>query len=329
MIKRIRIAVAVLAVGALVAWLMTRSGAEAGGLVASGTVEATDADLGFQTPGRIAELAVREGDRVSTDQPLATLDTRELEATVGAARARVAASEARLAELRSGARTQEIAGAEAAVRAARRRAQEAAAEAIRATTLFEGGAVSRQALDRAETALDVAEASRTQAEEQLALLREGARPETIRAQEAAMEQARADLTRVEVALSNGVVRAPFDGIVTVRHRQVGETVGAGAPVLTVLDPTDRWVRIYVPEDRIGRVSIGQAARISADSYPDRVYDGEVVFIGSQAEFTPRNVQTPEERTRLVYPVKVRISGDPALELKPGIPADVTLVDAGG
>jgi HlyD family secretion protein len=95
-------------------------------------------------------------------------------------------------------------------------------------------------------------------------------------------------------------------------------------VVTLLDPDDRWVRIYVREDLIGRVAIGQPARIAADTYRDRVYAGEVVFIGSEAEFTPRNVQTSEERTKLVYPVKVRITGDPSFDLKPGVPADVTL-----
>ena len=98
----------------------------------------------------------------------------------------------------------------------------------------------------------------------------------------------------------------------------------GFPVLTLIDPDDRWVRIYVREDRIGAVSLGQAAVISSDTYPDRSYEGEVVFIASEAEFTPRNVQTTEERVKLVYAVKVRITGDPSHDLKPGIPADVVL-----
>jgi len=123
-----------------------------------------------------------------------------------------------------------------------------------------------------------------------------------------------------------VVYAPFDGRITVRHREPGETVSPGAPVLTLLDPDDRWVRIYVREDEIGRVKLGMEARITSDTYPDKVYQGEVTFIGSEAEFTPRNVQTTEERIKLVYPVKVRISGDPGFELKPGIPADVTLLE---
>jgi multidrug resistance efflux pump len=88
------------------------------------------------------------------------------------------------------------------------------------------------------------------------------------------------------------------------------------------------VRIYVREDQIGRVQLGSQAEIVSDTYPDRIYLGEVVFIGSQAEFTPRNVQTAEERTKLVYPVKVRITDDADFALKPGVPADVTLLESG-
>ena len=328
--KRIRILVPLAVVGAVAAWYLTRgsSGAE-GALDASGTVEATDADLGFQAPGRVVDIQAREGDAVTAGSELARLDTRELDASLGVAEAQVEAAEARLAELERGARSQEIATAEAAVRSAEQRADEARREAARARTLFQGGAVSRQALDQAETGLDMATSALDQVREQLAMVVEGPRVETIRAQRAALAQARANVTRVQAMLANAVITAPFDGVVTVRHREPGEAVAPGAPVVTLLDPEDRWVRIYIQEDRIGLVRLGMAAEISADTYPDRVYGGEVVFIGSEAEFTPRNVQTAEERTRLVYPVKVRITGDPRFELKPGIPADVALLDAGG
>jgi HlyD family secretion protein len=93
-----------------------------------------------------------------------------------------------------------------------------------------------------------------------------------------------------------------------------------------MDTGDRWVQIYVPENRIGTVTIGQQATITSDSYPDRQHRGEVSFIAAEAEFTPRNVQTKEERVKLVYAVRVRIVDDPDLVLKPGVPADVTLVD---
>ena len=129
---------------------------------------------------------------------------------------------------------------------------------------------------------------------------------------------------MEALLSNASITVPFPGIVTLKHRQLGETVSPGLPVLTIMDPNDRWVRIYVREDRIGEVKLGQSAEIRSDTYPERSYPGEVVFIASEAEFTPRNVQTTEERVKLVYAVKVRITGDPSQDLKPGIPADVVL-----
>ncbi len=314
------------ALTALVVFFRTGDAETSDGLLASGTVEATEADLGFALPGRIEEIAFREGDAVSGGVILAHLDAREGRAAETSARARLAAAEARLQELRRGARPQEVAQVEAAVASARAAQADAAREAERAERLFTGGAISRQTLDRTRTALEMAEAAARQAEQQAELVRRGPREEVVAGQAAMVEQARADVERAESVLTNAVIRAPFPGVVTLRHREPGEIVNAGAPVVTVLDPTDRWVRIYVREDRIGRVRIGMPARIVSDTWPDRVYDGEVIFIGSEAEFTPRNVQTPDERTKLVYPVKVRITGDPAFELKPGIPADVTLVE---
>lgn len=305
------------------------NGPDDGTLVASGTVEATEADLGFQVPGRVEVIEPREGDLVSGGQKLAWLDRSELEAARDAASAQVTAAEARLSELRSGARPQELARSEAALRAASQRTEDTRRDAARARRLLDGGAVSQQMADKAATALEVAVAQEAQAQEALNLVREGPRTETLRAQSAMVAQARANLARTEATLANATIVAPFSGIITVRHREPGETVAPGAPVLTLLDRQDRWVRIYVREDQIGRVRIGMAAEISSDTYPDEVYEGEVFFIGSEAEFTPSNVQTAEERIKLVYPVKVRITGDPDFRLKPGIPADVTLMEQGG
>jgi HlyD family secretion protein len=305
-------------------WRQTRGDAAEAPLEASGTVEATQVDLGFQLPGRIARVHPREGDPVAAGAELAALDRTELDARLAAARAQLTGAEARLLELERGSRPEEITSASAALDGARKREQEVGTDAARARRLFEGGAISRQALEQAETAETVARSARVQAEQALAIARQGPRTETIGVQRAQVAQARATAEQVEAAIEQSVIHAPFGGRVTVRHREPGEVVPAGAPVLTLVDLSERWVRIYVPENQIGKVSLGQRAEVRADTYPDRVYAGEVFFIGDVAEFTPRNVQTPEERTRLVYPVKVRIAGDPALDLKPGIPADVRL-----
>ncbi len=311
------------------AWWLARRGADDGAIVASGTVEATEADVGFEIPGRLHRLPVREGDRVGTGDLLGSLDTSELDAAVAEAEAAVASARSSLREMELGGRTEEVSRARAALRAAERRAEDAARDLGRARRLFEGGAISEEALDRAETTLTVAEADREQARESLALVREGPRPETVEAQRARVRQAEAALARARARLDDAEATAPFDGVVAIRHREVGETVSPGAPLVTLRDLDDRWIRIYVREDAIGRVSLGQEAEILSDSHPDRSYRGRVFFIGSEAEFTPRSVQTAEERVRLVYPVKVRVAEDPDVDLKPGTPADVRLLPPEG
>lgn len=325
--KRIVPVVLVLGLGGFALWhfvLAPRS--EAPGLVASGTVEATDAQLGFQAPGRIAELTPREGDRVAAGAEIARLDASELDARRAQAAAQVEAARAQLNELLAGSRREELAQGRTALAAADARVADAERDAERAQTLLAGRAVSREALDKATLAVDLARRQRDQAAEQLNLLEQGPRPERIAAARAQVAQAEAAVATFDATLANSRIQAPFAGVVTLRHREPGEIVGAGAAVVTLMNPDDRWVRIYVPENRLGQVAIGQAAEISSDTFPGKRYAGEVAFIASSAEFTPKNVQTTEERVKLVYAVKVRITGDAEQELKPGLPADVRLVD---
>ncbi|HEU5207992.1 MAG TPA: HlyD family efflux transporter periplasmic adaptor subunit [Longimicrobiales bacterium] len=324
--RRIPIAVAVVLLLGLAAWLLFgRSASASDTLEASGTVEATTADLGFQAPGRIAEVNAEEGARVGAGALLAKLDVAELDARRAAAVAQLETARAQLAELERGARPEELAQARAAVAAADQKLEEARRDFERTRRLEAGGAVSREALERVETAHVVARSQASQAREQLQLVQSGPRSERIDAARAQVAAAQAAVAQVDATLSNAKIVAPFAGVVTERHREPGETVGAGQPVVTLMNPADRWVRIYVREDRVGRVSLGQPARITTDSHPDSEFTGRVVHIASEAEFTPRNVQTEEERVKLVYALKVQIAGDDALALKPGVPADVVLV----
>lgn len=299
-------------------------GADDTAIIASGTVEVTEADLGFQIPGRIHELRVDEGDRVARGDEMAVLDRAELQAQWQAAQAQVRAARARLRELQRGSRDEEIAQGRAALRAAERRLENATHDADRGTRLYDGGAISRQQYDNLQTLLTLAQSEHESAVERMRMLERGPRREQIDAQRGVVAQSEAAATQVEVALHNAVIRAPFAGMVTVRHRQVGEIVGAGTPVLTVMNPDDRWIRIYVRGDLVGRLAIGTPASITADAFPERRYGGRVVFIASEAEFTPRNVQTTAERVKLVYRVKVRVTADSSFDLKPGLPADVVL-----
>jgi HlyD family secretion protein len=293
-------------------------------LAASGTVEATEAQLGFQTSGRIESIRVREGDRVHAGDTLAMLDRSELLARRAQADAQLQSARALLAELDAGSRSEDRVSARQALQAINDRLADAQREFDRTRRLHDAGALSQEQFEKARLALDVLQSQKSQAEQQLQLVETGPRRERIDAQRAAVAGAVAAVQQMDAALANAVIRAPFDGVVTVKDREIGETVPAGSPVLTIMNPDDRWVRIYVAEDRIGAVHVGQTAQITADTYRQRQYGGQVSFVASQAEFTPRNVQTREERVKLVYAVKVRITQDSTYDLKPGVPADVRL-----
>ncbi len=314
--------VLVIAIVAIVLFLRGRGGA--GTVAATGTVEATDAALGFTVPGRLEAVTVQEGDTVSAGQRIAWLDRSETMGRRDQAAAQVKAARAQLLEVERGSRPEEISAARAAERAAADRLADAQRDAERMKALRERNVVSQQDYDKAMTALEVARSTHVQAAEQRRLVELGPRPEKREAARAQLAAAQATLQTLEATLAQMEVRAPFPGTITVRNREPGEILSAGSPVVTLLHRDDRWVRIYVPENRIGAVRIGGKATITSDTFRDRRYEGEVTAIASEAEFTPKTVQTREERVKLVYAVKVKITGDPAHDLKPGMPADVVL-----
>ncbi len=327
--QRIPLLLSLVLVAAALWYFGYRRGRSAADLAASGTVEATEAELGFAAGGRIVAVLAREGDSVRAGEPLGRLDTVEAVARLAQVRAQAAAARALLQELTRGSRPEEITQARAALDAAQKSKVEAETDLRRTQSLVAGNVVSKQSLDKAQVAYDVAVAREAETKAQLDLLEQGPRQERIQAQRAQVAVADAQIRSMEAALDNLTLRSSFDGVVTVRHHEPGETVAPGAAVLTVMNPGDRWVRIYIPENRMGAVHLGMSATIRADTYPAKGYAGEVMYIASEAEFTPRNVQTTEERVKLVYAVKVRITGDPSFELKPGTPADVELGEAGG
>ncbi len=237
------------------------------GLQASGTVEATEAQLGFPVAGRIEAVTAREGDRVAAGDELARLDRSEALARRDEALSRIESARALLRELESGSRTEEVAQARAARDAAEKRLEDSKRDLERSRTLQEGGALPKEALEKAELAVELAEKELERAGEGLGLLEAGPRRERIEAQRAALAQADASLRAIDAALDQMILEAPFDGLVTVRHREPGEAVSPGAAVLTLLNPDDRWVRIYVREDRIGAVRVGASASIRCDTFP--------------------------------------------------------------
>lgn len=298
-----------------------RGAAEIDEVVASGTIDATEVEIAFRMPGILQRRPVEEGSVVKQGEVLAELDAREMEARVNRARATEQAALARLRDLESGYRPEEIAEARANVELARANSVFLADEAVRSAALFESGALSRQRRDKDATAAAVAREQMQAAEQRLRMLLAGYRGETVNAARAELELARAELAAALVDLEDLQARARFDGTVTREHAEPGETVAAGRPVLTVTDLAQAWVRVYIPEQDIGRVRLGAPATIRVDTFPDRGFDGRVTYVASEAEFTPKNVQTQEERVKLVFAVNVT-ADNPDGVLKPGMPADV-------
>ncbi|HAR94466.1 MAG TPA: ABC transporter substrate-binding protein [Deltaproteobacteria bacterium] len=306
----------------LLARYLLRNGPE-NELRLSGNVEVTEANLGFKYPGRIVELLVEEGDQVREGQTIARLDSAEAEAVTAQSRSALQEASVRLAELRAGSRTQEIAQVAAQVAAQEAELLRVRRDFERAELLYKNGAISASQYDSAKSAYEARRAQHKIAQEALSLVKEGPRQEDIRVAEHRRAQAKAVLDASQQRLKDTVLTAPLTGVVLRKNLERGETVGAGVPVYTIGDLKSPWIKVYVPEPSIGKVRLGQDARLTTDSFPNKTYEGKISFISSETEFTPKQVQTQEERVKLVFGVKVTVDNERD-ELKPGMPADVTI-----
>jgi HlyD family secretion protein len=292
-------------------------------ILLSGTVEATTADLAFKTSGRLAERFVDEGAAVSAGSKVAKLDDSELSQSAARFRAGAGAAKALLDELRQGFRREDVAQAAAAEAGARADHERAEADFQRIEALFNDGVISKHDLDSARSARDTAKARLDQAVQQHLLMKRGNRKEQIDGARAQFEQAGAASAEAEIRLGDAVLLAPFAGMVLSKHAEPGEFLAAGSPVVTLGDIAHPWVRAYLEESDLGRIKLGDSASVTTDTFPGRTYKGRVVFISSEAEFTPKTIETKKERVKLVYRIKVDVENSD-LELKPGMPADIEI-----
>lgn len=319
------------AAGAAAAWWWQgRDGAAADRLTLYGNVEVREVSLAFNVPGRIAEMAVDEGDAVLAGAVLARLDHARYRAAVEAAEADLEAQQAVVAELEAGTRQEDVARAEAAVDEAKAALENAEIQYQRQQSLARSDFASREALDDARTARDRAAAQLRRAEEELALARAGPRQEEITAARARADALAARLRIARVDLADAEIVAPSDGRILTRVHEEGAVVGAGAPVysMALIDPV--WIRAYLPETALGRVEPGSTVEVTTDSFPGRRYLGRVGFVSPSAEFTPKTVETPELRTSLVYRTRIVVD-EPAGELRQGMPVtlEIPLAETGG
>ncbi len=277
-------------------------------LVLSGAIEARDVEVGSLLGGRVAKVLVDEGSQVTAGQPIVQLETDLIDLQIQQQESRIAQAKAALAKALQGPRAEEIARARAA-------AQNAERERARLASLLEKGIVGQEAYDAAAT-------QATTTAEMLRELERGSRPEDIAAARAAVDAEERQLGYLKRQREESVVRAPAAGVVESLDLRPGDLVAPNQPVAKLLEPSQLWVRVYVPEPQLGRVRVGQRAALKVDTFPKREFPGRVVEIRTQSEYTPRNVQTLDQRMDQVFGVKVAI--DPAPELQPGMAATVRL-----
>ncbi len=356
-------------------------------IVLSGNIELSQVNIAFKTAGRLMERTVDEGDKVAKGQVIARLDreqlirqrqrevaalagaeaqlrqaqmglqfqTQTLEADMEARQADVRSAEARLLELKNGARPEEIQEAKASVAAAQAEYERARRDWDRAQALHKNDDISTSQFDASRTKFDSAEAMFKQARERASLVLAGARSEQITAAHAQLQRARAGVkaseagqldlqrrqeeiagrqaeinrARAQIALtdsqiSDTIAVSPINGLVLVKSADPGEVLAPGTSIVTIGDLSRPWLRAYINAKDLGRVRIGSKARVTTDAFPGKSYEGRVSFISSDAEFTPKQIQTTEERVKLVYRVKIDVD-NPQQELKSNMPADAEIL----
>jgi len=289
----------------------------------TGTIEAIQVDVSAKIAGRITERPVNEGDRVTTGQLLVRLDDSEQAADLRRQEAAVRTAQSTLNDLLAGARRQELEDAQAALQSATATREWTERDYRRAEALSRQALIAAQEVDRARQAFEVAVAQEKSARQKLLLLEAGSRPDQIEAARGQLAQARDALTMARVRLREMTIFSPVDGVVLRKNLEVGEMASPGVPILTLMKPSEIWVRAYVPEEEIGRIKVGDPARIAVDAFPARRFPGRIIEIASEAEFTPRNVQTRKERVNLVFRIKIAVDNPEGI-LKPGMPADADI-----
>jgi len=330
-------------------WWGWNSGLPEGLIQVNGRIEGDHVTVSSKFPGRIQELLAREGDTVEAGAVLARLQDDQTRAKVDQAKGAFEAIEARVqaahldlavlnleVPLAIEAADAEVAEAKAKVAKAIAVEKEAGSDAQRFRELAEKDQASRQQREQAEMRWDVgkreiaiaratlAQAHKAAAQAELGWKRIRAKEAEVAALERQRDQAYAGLEEAESVLTDLTIRAPTGGTITTRMVEAGEVVSAGVPLLELVDLDRLYLKVYVPEIQIGKVRLDLPARIYTDAFPDQPFEATVRYIASKAEFTPKEVQTPDERVKLIYPVKLYLAENPDHRLTPGLPADAII-----
>ena len=290
---------------------------------ASGDIEATDVVVSAKVGGQIEKLNFVEGDEVRMGDTLLVLDSEasriQLEGTIAARQL----AEAQLQLLRNGARKEDIKQAEAALNSAKANYELAKNDKERYDKLYETKTVSETQHENYVNRYLVSLQQYNAAKENYEKMNHFARPEEIKQAEARLNQTIANEDLIKKNIRDSYVTAPISGFVVEKYFEAGETVSPLSSLLKLSDLSVVKLKIYVSEEELGRVKLGQKADVKVDAYKSKTFEGNVIYISPEAEFTPKNIQTQDERTKLVFAVKIEIK-NPDFDLKPGMPADAVV-----
>ncbi len=292
-------------------------------VTATGTIEATENSIGAQVPGRIIKMNFEEGALVKEGDTLAEIDHRTLSQQVNEAQAAYVMAKQQYDLLVIGARSEDLRVAEEGVKQAQANFNLAQLSLDRTQKLFADHSVSSSQMDAAQAQYEVASAQLKSAEQNLEKTQHYARPEEIRSAAAQVQQAQAALDYASINFDHSYVISPIDGTVLEKLLEVGDFANVGTPIYTVSDLRTMKMTVYVSEVDLARIRLGDDAKVVLDGMPNHPFDGKVIYISPTAEFTPKNVETKDDRIKLVFAVKIGIT-NPGNYLKAGLPADAAI-----
>ncbi|MGE5497102.1 MAG: HlyD family secretion protein [Syntrophothermus sp.] len=290
---------------------------------ASGTIEATNITVSSKVAGQIISLNKNEGETVKAGDTLLTIDHEMLDIQLNQASASKELSDAQLQLLRKGARQEDIVSAEENLKQAEINASQAKNDNDRMSSLYQSKSITKKQYEDAPARYEITKAQLNSARENARKMKNLARPEEIRQAQANLQRSEAGVEQLKKNIRDSYVTAPASGIIVKKFVEAGESVNMSSSLMRISDLAQVDLVIYVSEEELGKVKLGQKAEVSVDAFPDKKFEGRVTYISPEAEFTPKNIQTKDERTKLVFAVKIKVN-NPDFSLKPGMPADAAI-----
>ncbi len=290
---------------------------------ASGNIEATNAVISSRVTGQVVAIKYDEGAKVNEGDTVMIIDHDNLEIQLKQAAAAENGAGAQLKLLQEGARSEDIQQAEDVLKQSKINMDLAERDFNRMKQLYASNTITKKQFDDTQARYELTQAQYNSAQENLKKMKNFARPEEIKQAQANLNRQKAAVDLLKKNISDSYVVSPITGFIVQKYVEKGETVSMLSSLFKVSELRTVKLVIYVSEENLGRVKLGQKADVSNDTYKNKDYKGKVIYISPEAEFTPKNIQTKDERTKLVYAVKIEIK-NPDFELKPGMPADAVI-----